>query len=84
MSEAVNLNARPEVDGPEPAGAATSGLRTRLGFWLRNDASRLLRAVAGDTGLAPDRLTVHRIGEAVAAQVGPGALGVAVVEAEFG
>lgn len=50
----------------------------------RNDASRLLRAVAGDTGLAPDRLTVHRIGEAVAAQVGPGALGVAVVEAEFG
>ncbi len=50
----------------------------------RNDANRLLRAVAEDTGLSPDRLTVHRIGAAVAAQVGPGALGVAVVEADVG
>jgi DegV family protein with EDD domain len=50
----------------------------------RNDANRLLRAVAEDTGLPPDRLTVHRIGEVVAAQVGPGALGVAVEEADLG
>lgn len=50
----------------------------------RNDANRLLRAVAADTGLAPDRLTVQRIGDAVAAQVGPGALGVAVEEADVG
>lgn len=49
----------------------------------RNDANRLLRAVAADTGLSPERLTVHEIGEAVAAQVGPGALGVAVEEAEL-
>jgi DegV family protein with EDD domain len=49
----------------------------------RNDANRLLRAVAEDTGLSPERLTVHEIGEAVAAQVGPGALGVAVEEAEL-
>ncbi len=48
----------------------------------RNDANRLLRAIAADTGLAPDRLTVQRIGDAVAAQVGPGALGVAVEEAD--
>lgn len=48
----------------------------------RNDANRLLRVVAADTGLAPDRLTVQRIGDAVAAQVGPGALGVAVEEAD--
>ena len=48
----------------------------------RNDANRLLRAVAADTGLAPDRLTVQRIGDAVAAKVGPGALGVAVEEAD--
>ena len=50
----------------------------------RNDANRLLRAVAEDTGLAPDRLTVHRIGAAVAAQVGPGALGVAAEEVDAG
>jgi DegV family protein with EDD domain len=50
----------------------------------RNDANRLLRAVAEDTGLSPERLTVHGIGEAVAAQVGPGALGVAVEETELG
>jgi DegV family protein with EDD domain len=50
----------------------------------RNDANRLVRAVAADTGLPPDRLTVHRIGEAVAAQVGPGALGVAVEETDLG
>ena len=42
MSEAVNLSALPEVDGPDPGGAGASGLRARLGFWLRNDASRLL------------------------------------------
>lgn len=42
MSEAVNLNILPEVDGLGPAAASSAGLRARLGFWLRNDASRLL------------------------------------------
>ena len=48
----------------------------------RSDANRLLTTIAGDTGLSPERLTVNQIGPAVAAQVGPGALGVAVVEAD--
>jgi hypothetical protein len=48
----------------------------------RDDANRLLRTIAADTGLTPDRLAVQRIGNAVAAQVGPGALGVAVEEAD--
>jgi ComF family protein len=51
MSEAVNQIACPQVDGAPPAGAAAGagfadsgaeGLRARLAFWLRNDASRLL------------------------------------------
>ncbi|MGH2614125.1 MAG: DegV family protein [Thermomicrobiales bacterium] len=46
----------------------------------RQDANRLVRVIAADTGLPPARLTVNHIGDAVAAQVGPGALGVAVVE----
>ena len=48
----------------------------------RNDANRLLAAIARDIGLPPDRLTVNQIGPAVAAHVGPGALGVAVVETD--
>jgi len=42
MSEAVNLSILPEVDDFGPAIAPSAGLRARLGFWLRNDASRLL------------------------------------------
>ena len=49
----------------------------------QSDANRLLTAIARDTGLSPDRLTVNQIGPAVAAQVGPGAIGVAVVEADI-
>jgi DegV family protein with EDD domain len=46
------------------------------------DGDRLLRTIAGFTGLPSHRLTAHQIGPAVAAQVGPGALGVAVVETD--
>ena len=46
------------------------------------DGDRLLRTIADFTGLPSHRLTVHQIGPAVAAQVGPGALGVAVVETD--
>lgn len=46
----------------------------------RHDANRLVRVIAAATGLAPEQLTVNQIGAVVAAQVGPGALGVAVVE----
>ena len=46
------------------------------------DGDRLLRTIAGVTGLPSHRLAVHQIGPAVAAQVGPGALGVAVVETD--
>jgi hypothetical protein len=46
----------------------------------RHDANRLVRVIAAETGLPPERLTVNQIGHAIAAQVGPGALGVAVVE----
>jgi DegV family protein with EDD domain len=46
------------------------------------DGDRLLQTIAGVTRLPSHRLTVHQIGPAVAAQVGPGALGVAVVETD--
>ncbi len=48
----------------------------------RTDANRLVRAIAADTGLPPDRLTLNQLGAVVAAQLGPGALGVAVVESD--
>ena len=48
----------------------------------RSDANRLLTTIAQDTDLSPDRLMVNQIGPAVAAQVGPGAIGVVVVEAD--
>ena len=48
----------------------------------RTDADRLLATIASVTGLPSHRLTVNQIGPTVAAQVGPGALGVAVVEAD--
>jgi DegV family protein with EDD domain len=47
-----------------------------------DDARRLADAIAGETNLRRDRLMVAHIGETLAAQVGPGALGVAVVESE--
>lgn len=46
------------------------------------DARRLADAILASPGFRTDRLTVSRIGETIAAHVGPGALGVAVVEAE--
>jgi DegV family protein with EDD domain len=48
----------------------------------QTDGDRLLRTIAGFTGLPSHRLTMQQIGPAVAAQVGPGALGVAVVETD--
>jgi DegV family protein with EDD domain len=48
----------------------------------QTDGDRLLRTIAGFTGLPSHRLSVHQIGPVVAAQVGPGALGVAVVETD--
>src|SRR5918994_767979 len=48
----------------------------------RADGNRLLTTIAGVTGLPSHRLTVNQIGPTVAAQVGPGALGVAVVETD--
>ena len=48
----------------------------------RDDALVLAGMIATGTGLSPDRLTVAQIGSTVAAQVGPGALGVCVVEAD--
>jgi len=47
------------------------------------DGNRLLTTIAGMTGLPSHRLTMCQIGTAVATQVGPGALGVAVVETDF-
>jgi DegV family protein with EDD domain len=44
------------------------------------DALGLLQAISTATDLPPERITVQQIGETIAAQVGPGALGVAVVE----
>jgi DegV family protein with EDD domain len=49
----------------------------------REDALLLNELIATDTGLPPARLTVAQIGTAVAAHVGPGALGAAVVEADI-
>jgi len=46
------------------------------------DGDRLLTTIAGLTGLPSHRLTVSQIGPAMVAQVGPGALGVAVVETD--
>ena len=48
----------------------------------QTDGDRLLTTIAGVTGLPSHRLTVNQIGPTVAAQVGPGALGVAVVETD--
>ena len=47
----------------------------------QDDVLRLARAIAEERDLSPDRISLARIGPAVAAHVGPGALGVAVVEA---
>jgi DegV family protein with EDD domain len=46
------------------------------------DALQLAEAIRAECGLPPERLMVGQIGETIAAQVGPGALGVAVVEAD--
>jgi DegV family protein with EDD domain len=48
----------------------------------QTDGERLLTTIADMTGLPSHRLTVSQIGPAVVAQVGPGALGVAVVETD--
>ena len=48
----------------------------------QTDGDRLLTTIADMTGLPAHRLSVSQIGPAVAAQVGPGALGVAVVETD--
>jgi DegV family protein with EDD domain len=48
----------------------------------QTDGDRLLTTIAGMTGLPSHRLTMSRLGPAVGAQVGPGALGVAVVETD--
>ena len=48
----------------------------------RTDADRLLATIASVSELPVHRLTVNQIGPTVAAQVGPGALGVAVVEGD--
>jgi DegV family protein with EDD domain len=48
----------------------------------QTDGNRLLATIAGVTGLPSHRLTVSHIGPTVAAEVGPGALGVAVVEGD--
>jgi DegV family protein with EDD domain len=48
----------------------------------QSDGDRLLATIAGMTGLPSHRLNISQIGPAVAAQVGPGALGVAVVESD--
>jgi DegV family protein with EDD domain len=50
----------------------------------QDDGFRLASVIAAESGLAPERFVVARIGSAVAAQVGPGALGIAVVEADGG
>jgi DegV family protein with EDD domain len=48
----------------------------------QTDGDRLLTTIAGLTGLPSHRLTVSQIGPAMVAQVGPGALGIAVVETD--
>jgi DegV family protein with EDD domain len=50
----------------------------------RDDAIRLAGLIAAETGLEPERLTIAQIGATVAARVGPGALGVCVVESAIG
>ena len=49
----------------------------------QTDGNWLLTTIAAMTGLPSHRLTMSQIGPAVATQVGPGALGVAVVETEL-
>jgi fatty acid-binding protein DegV len=49
----------------------------------RGDAMALRQAIAAETGLPPHRLDVARIGATIADRVGPGALGVAVVEPDL-
>jgi DegV family protein with EDD domain len=46
------------------------------------DANQLHRTIAAVTGIRSHNLSVHQIGPALAAQVGPGALGIAVVETD--
>jgi DegV family protein with EDD domain len=46
------------------------------------DAGRLAHAIEAGSGVPPAHLSIARIGPAVAAHVGPGALGLAVVEGE--
>jgi DegV family protein with EDD domain len=48
----------------------------------QTDGDRLLTTIAGMTGLPSHRFTMSQLGPAVVAQVGPGALGVAVVETD--
>ena len=48
----------------------------------QTDGNRLLTTIASVTGLPSHRLTVNQIGPTVAALVGPGALGVVVVEGD--
>jgi DegV family protein with EDD domain len=48
----------------------------------RNDAVRLANVIAAETGFPAERITIAPIGPALAAQVGPGALGVAVAESD--
>jgi DegV family protein with EDD domain len=49
----------------------------------QQEAVRLERAIAASTGLPAERLGVARIGAAIVDRVGPGALGVAVVEPDL-
>ena len=46
------------------------------------DARKLAEAVRVEAMIAPDQLSIFEIGDTVARHVGPGALGVAVVEAD--
>jgi hypothetical protein len=48
----------------------------------QDDANQLLAVIADDTGLSSDQISVNQIGPAVAAHVGPGALGITVIEAD--
>ncbi len=47
-----------------------------------HDAHKLAEAVRVEAAIAPDRLSIFEIGDTVARHVGPGALGIAVVEAD--
>ena len=46
----------------------------------RNDAALLADALVEEAGISPAVIGIHQIGATVAAHVGPGALGIAVVE----